>query len=537
MLESFFQMTALPANEMLGTYDFRLVILSYIVASFASFVALDITGRLRDVGNTRFVTTVWLIGGAISMGAGIWSMHFIGMLAFNMPMMTMSYDEFWTGFSLLVAIMASAFALFLLKPRIINFIHLFVGGIILGLAIAAMHYTGMQAMKISMNIHYIPWIFFLSIVIAIFASEAALWLALKSNQVVANVKFRLKFVSALIMGAAICGMHYTGMYAAVFTPLETAQQITSAVDPAFLAVGVAVVIFCIFMIAILISTMMEARNQKLLLLAHQAGMAEVAASVLHNVGNVLNSVNVSASTLASKSANSKLNVLSELSKLINDNKHDLVTFFSNDNKGAALPQYIEMLAAQWKNEQSEIALESETLLNNIQHIKHIIDMQQSYSKVTHLEQIVSIASVLDEAILISGIDKTNIVVIKKYASISAVLVDKVKLLQILINLITNAKNALLESTAREKVVSLRISLNDDHQFRIDITDNGVGIRHEDMRRVFTYGFTTRDGGHGFGLHTSALSAKEMGGTITVKSEGVGKGATFTLALPYQVPRK
>jgi NO-binding membrane sensor protein with MHYT domain len=182
------------------------------------------------------VTNLWILGGSIAMGAGIWSMHFIGMLAFTMPDMPMAYSAFWTGASMVVAIGASAFALFLLRPKNINSIHMAIGGIILGLAIASMHYVGMYAMTISMNIHYWPGLFTLSIIIAIVASEVALVLAIKSNEAVSNIRFRMKFFSALIMGAAICGMHYTGMAAAVFTPLADESLLGKSINPEYLSV-------------------------------------------------------------------------------------------------------------------------------------------------------------------------------------------------------------------------------------------------------------------------------------------------------------
>src|SRR3990167_5573605 len=137
MLEQFFQLGPIPAETMTGTYDTSLVILSYLVATFASYIALDIAGRLRDIRNTPLSIGLWIGGGAFAMGAGIWSMHFIGMLAFKMSM-PMGYDPALTFLSMVVAICASAFALFLLKPRIINVLRLVLGEIILGFAIAAM---------------------------------------------------------------------------------------------------------------------------------------------------------------------------------------------------------------------------------------------------------------------------------------------------------------------------------------------------------------------------------------------------------------
>src|SRR5688572_11015137 len=155
MFDQFFQLQALPVGHYTGIYDPRLVILSYLVAVFASYVALDLTGRLRDQNNDETTNRLWLLGGAIAMGAGIWSMHFIGMLSFAIPGLSLRYDVLWTVISLLVAIFASGFALYLLKRSVINVVHLAAGGIILGLAIASMHYTGMAAMLITLNIRYL----------------------------------------------------------------------------------------------------------------------------------------------------------------------------------------------------------------------------------------------------------------------------------------------------------------------------------------------------------------------------------------------
>ncbi len=539
MLADFFQLGAIPTSAMTGEYDIRLVILSYLVASFASFIALDITGRLRDIGNTPLVSTLWLIGGSVAMGAGIWSMHFIGMLAFSMPHMSMAYDPIWTAISMLVAIGASAFALFLLKPKVINVMHTVMGGIILGIAIASMHYTGMYAMKISMNIHYLPGLFTLSIVIAIIASEVALWLALKSNQVVASMRFRLKLVSAIIMGAAICGMHYTGMAAAIFTPLTIEPAAVSALDPHVLAIGIAMVTFIILSIAVFASTFKEAKNQQQLATARQAGMAEVAASVLHNVGNVLNSVNVSASMIEEKITGSKLEGLTQLSKLLEENKSNLGSYITHDPVGSDLPKYITLLASQWKKEQTDLKNEAESLIRNINHIRTIINMQQNLSKVTAMEQITSIASTIDEALFITGVTENHkeILVRKEYSNLGHILVDKVKLLQILVNLINNAKDSLKATNGKSKSLHIKLYNHKNDKIKIEITDNGAGINPVNLSNIFAYGFTTKKEGHGFGLHTSALDAKDMGGMIIAKSDGPNKGATFILELPYKLPHR
>ena len=538
MLANFFQTLPLPADQMFGVYDIRLVVLSFLMATCASFIALDITGRLRDVGNTELVSMLWVAGGSVAMGAGIWSMHFIGMLAFTMPDMTMAYDPFWTAVSLAVAIFASAFALMLLKPKIIHATQLIMGGVILGFAIASMHYVGMHAMQISMHIRYMPGLFTLSIVIAVIASEVALYLALKSNQVVASMRFRLKLISAIIMGAAICGMHYTGMAAAVFTPLSEHEAAVTALDPEVLSIGIAMVAFCILAIAVFASTFKEAKNQQLLATARQAGMAEVAASVLHNVGNVLNSVNTSAGIIVEKILEARVNELSHLSQLINENKMDFAKFVTEDPRGKELPNYIEKLAAQWQKEQAEMIAEADRLIQHINHIKMIITMQQNLSRVTNLEQIVSVENLLDEVLLITGMDDNmkGIKVEKNVSKIPPVSLDRVKFMQIMVNLVNNAKDSLIASNNNEKCLTLTATTNGNSHLNIAVTDNGVGIPAANMTSIFSYGFTTKQDGHGFGLHSSALAAKEMGGNISIESAGANKGAKFTLDVPYKEPK-
>lgn len=534
MLENFFQLSPIPADIMVGTYDPTLVILSYIVATFASYVALDITGRLRDLHNTQLALTLWLIGGAVAMGAGIWSMHFIGMLAFKMPM-DMGYDPSLTLLSMMVAIGASAFALYLLKATVINNLRLILGGIVLGFAIAAMHYTGMEAMRVSMNIHYLPSLFILSIVIAIIASEAALYLAIKSTQVIPKLRFRLKFVSAFIMGAAICGMHYTGVEAAIFTHKHDAIANTPLIDPELIAISIAGVTLFILGIAFVVSTYKESLNQQLLITARQAGMAEVAASVLHNVGNVLNSVNVSSTLIHEKIQKSRLSDLSELKKLLNEHKGNFEKFIFEDPRGKYLPKYLSNLADYWDNEKMTLENEVQVLVKNIEHIKKIIATQQNISRVAELEQIASISDLLEESILICGVEdkKHAIKVHKKYAQLSPIVVDKAKLLQILINLTQNAKESVCSSGKSEKEIIFVLEVKNSSCF-IQITDNGVGISRDKLIRIFEYGFTTKNNGHGFGLHTSAVTAKEMGGDLTAQSNGPNTGATFILTLPYKL---
>ncbi|QMT59020.1 MHYT domain-containing protein [Legionella sp. PC997] len=250
VLSEWFQTTPIPANVITGYYDFKLVTLSYVIAVLASYVALTFVGRLRATKNT-YRRIYWLAGGAFAMGAGIWSMHFVGMLAFIMPM-PMEYDINWTAASLIIAILASALALFILQRKDYSIVHLALGGLIVGLAISTMHYMGMEGMKVHVNIHYLPGLFFLSIGIGIAAAETALWLALESNYGSSKRQFNLKIISSLLMGFAICGMHYTGMSAAVFTTSLTHVMTDEnvAIQQNYLAYFVAGISGLIFIIAL-----------------------------------------------------------------------------------------------------------------------------------------------------------------------------------------------------------------------------------------------------------------------------------------------
>ncbi|CEG57985.1 MHYT domain-containing protein [Legionella fallonii] len=541
MLADFFQLGSLPLDRLSGTHDVRLIILSFIVACFASYVAININGHLRGHHNTFFKTISWIIGGAFAMGIGIWSTHFIAMLAFSIPDMDMHYDLMWTEASMVIAILASGFAFFILKKRVIHIPQLAFGGIVLGLAIASMHYAGMEAMKADMTLRYIPSLFLLSIVIAIVASEAALWLAIKSNQVEMEKQFHLKIISALIMGGAICGMHYTGMAATVFTPFHLSHLTShlNTINPDILSVIIAGVTFIILGIAFAVSAYQLSLNQQLLELARRSGMAEIARTILHNIGNILNSINVSVDLLSQKVTKSKLSDLVSVRDLLRAHQHDLNSFLVDDPKGSLLPQYIANLAHCWEKERDILLNECKTLVLNIQHVKEIIETQESLSRLPSLEQITTIESVVNEALKIVDfkIQQDGITLHKSYARLKPLLIDKVKLLQILVNLLTNAKESLMDSKKLPKLLDVKIKLaqHTKEKFVIEILDNGLGISPENLDLIFLHGFTTKKTKYGFGLHASILAAREMGGEIKVFSKGLGTGALFRLELPYKLP--
>ncbi|HEY7841834.1 MAG TPA: MHYT domain-containing protein [Gammaproteobacteria bacterium] len=198
-----------------GVYDLRLVVLSVAVAIFASYTALDLAGRVSDSSGRAGLA--WLVGGAISMGFGIWSMHFIGMLAFSLPI-PMAYDTPLTLLSLLIGMVVSGIALFVVRSPSMTTRNLSTGAMLMGVGIASMHYTGMYAMRMSPPIQYDPLLFVASVLIAIGASLAALWIAFQLRRRHSVQAVFAKLGSAMIMGLAIVGMHYTGMAAANFAP-------------------------------------------------------------------------------------------------------------------------------------------------------------------------------------------------------------------------------------------------------------------------------------------------------------------------------
>lgn len=534
MLSDFFQLTAIPADQIQGTYSLRLVLLSYIVATGASYVALDIANRVRDVSVSNYSNLWWILGGSLAMGAGIWSMHFIGMLAFIMPM-PMAYAPFLTGLSMFIAILSSGIAFFLLRNKTIKLHLLILGGIILGLSIATMHYVGMAAM-LGMKIHYLPGLFFLSILIAIIASEAALYLAIKSTEVTSKVRTPLKIGSAFIMGAAICGMHYTGMAAAVFSPEKNHVHIATPINPDLLAIIIAIVTIFILTIAVALSSFQALLNARSVDIARKVGMAEVASNVLHNVGNVLNSVNVSASLIMERLKNVNLENLNDLNQLLSHHEHDLGQFMTEDPKGSKIPILLKKMAEYWHSEFELAKKELDQLAQNIQHIKNIISTQQKLSGVTSIVELICIETMIEESLAIVNINfkRHHIHVHKSFAKLKHVYIDKSKLTQILINLIENAKESLLASEKPDKKMTISTGILNDNQFFIEVTDNGLGIPLKNHTKIFSHGFTTKKTGHGFGLHASAIAANEMQGRITIHSEGEGKGAIFRLIFPYKI---
>lgn len=280
----------------------------------------------------------------------------------------------------------------------------------------------------------------------------------------------------------------------------------------------------------------ERLHAQLVTTSRDAGRAEVATGVIHNVGNVLNSVNASAALISRTLQESKLGNLGKALTLFHEHENDLTSFLTVDERGQRLPGYLLKLAETLVSERETVVTELHLMERSIEHIRQIVQMQQSYARCALILEPMRPADIMEDALRVNlvSFDRHNVKVQREYQEIGPVKIDKHKVLQILINLISNAKNSIKHKSPDERLIIARIfscEINGISTVRFQIADNGVGIKQENLTKIFSNGFTTRKDGHGFGLHSSANTAHEMGGTLCVVSDGPGLGAVFTLDIP------
>ncbi len=281
----------------------------------------------------------------------------------------------------------------------------------------------------------------------------------------------------------------------------------------------------------------EEMHSKLVETSRLAGMAEVATGVLHNVGNVLNSVNVSSSLITEKVRKSAATDVVAVADLLQQHRESLASFITEDERGRLIPDFLTELGRTLLGDNTKLLTELEALNASVSHIKDIVATQQSYAKVSGAAERLDLRDVLEDAIRINdaGFRRHEVRVEREFEDVPQVIADRHKVLQIVVNLLGNAKYALCERPAGDRLLRLELRRKEDAEDRliIRVTDNGVGIPAENMRKIFTHGFTTRRHGHGFGLHSGALAATVLGGSLTAASDGPGRGATFTLELPLK----
>jgi signal transduction histidine kinase len=277
---------------------------------------------------------------------------------------------------------------------------------------------------------------------------------------------------------------------------------------------------------------LETMHKQLVEASRRGGMAEVATNVLHNVGNVLNSVNISTGLVIESVKQSRASSLARVVALLQEHAHDLGTFITHDSRGKHLPAHLAQLSEHLLAEQAANIRELDSLRQNVEHIKEIVAMQQNYATFGGVKEMINVVNLVEDSLRINAgaLSRHHVEVIREFETVPPLNVEKHKILQILVNLLRNAKHACQDSERADKRLTVRVT-HGEGRIRISVIDNGVGIPRENLIRIFNYGFTTRKGGHGFGLHSGALAAKEMDGSLTVHSDGVGQGAAFTLELP------
>ncbi len=276
-------------------------------------------------------------------------------------------------------------------------------------------------------------------------------------------------------------------------------------------------------------------HKQLLSASHRAGMAEVATDVLHNVGNVLNSINVTASFIRNKLSNERAGDLRKVADIVEEHSDDLGTFFTEDRRGRHIPRYLSEAGRLIANEQEAIAEKLRSLGRNIEHINEIVRAQQAYAGAGGVEILANIRDIIEDAVQINGagLRRHGVRFELDVPPLPSIYLDKQHVLQILVNLVSNSKYALSKSENSENLLSVRCHRYGRDRLRIEVSDNGVGIAKENLDKIFRHGFTTKENGHGFGLHGSALAAREMDGSLTCRSDGPGCGATFVLELPFK----
>jgi NO-binding membrane sensor protein with MHYT domain len=477
-----------------GTHDPYLVALSILVASFASYTALDLS---THVGPARgFARRVWLVAAALTMGGGIWSMHFVGMLAFIMPTL-MSYDIGLTVLSLVVAILVTGGGFYVISRQSASPLRLALSGIFMGLGIAGMHYTGMAAMEGHAKLSYDPLFVALSLVVAIGAATAALWLAFRTTDL------GQKLVAAAVMGLAISGMHYTAMRAAIFTahgPVPEAQ-INAGLDRTNLALAVAGITFIILAFASVASLFERKRAEEALRqaqaeLAHVTRvttLGELTASIAHEVNQPLAAVVANAEAC--------LRWLDRGTPDLDEARRSVERIVKDASRAA------------------EVIRRVRALLNKADTQKAPLNVNDVVNEV--------IALVQPELLSHRVSPRTDLA-----PALPMVLADRVQLQQVIINLVMNGIEAMQPITDRPRELVIRSYHDEAHQVLVTVKDSGVGISAENADRLFNAFFTTKSSGMGMGLSICRSIIEAHGGRVWA-APNLPQGTSFHFTLPLR----
>jgi signal transduction histidine kinase len=515
---------------MTGTYNVWLQLLSGVVAVIASYVALNLASRVSS--SSGKVAMYWQIGGAVSMGTGIWSMHFIAMLAYKLPIQ-MGYDIPITLLSLLLAIISSGFALHTLNRDVLTVKRLLVSGTAMGIGIATMHYTGMAAMRMFPPIQYDPLLFALSVLIAIGASVAALWICfhLRSDQTT-NLGLK-QFGAALIMGVAIVGMHYTGMAAATFAPNSICLGNPQQVDNLWMASAIAGCTL-LFLIATILLSIFDARLT--------SNTAKYAQSLL--VTNESLKAEINERTRAEQALQQVNVTLLELKIAAESANHAKSTFLANVSHElrtpltlilAPLEQLItlEQAPGNWRTQIERVQRNAMLLLHRVNDILDFSKAEANKFEV-HLKKmnlVELIPTMIGDATPLAE-RKSCSLDCHVDPELTAVYSDPAHLEKIFLNLLSNA----LKFTPEGGAIHVQVSLVGDDEFEFSITDSGIGIPEDKLSLLFNRfqqidnSATRVHSGTGIGLALVKELAELLGGSVGVEST-LGNGSRFFVCLP------
>jgi signal transduction histidine kinase len=278
---------------------------------------------------------------------------------------------------------------------------------------------------------------------------------------------------------------------------------------------------------------LQAAQARLVDVAHRAGMTEIATGVLHNVGNVLNSVNISVTTLNGQLRALNLQGPAKVATLLDQQGEQLGTFLRSDSRGKKLPQYLVKLTETLTAEQSQMLTELDFLKEKIQDIRNIISAQQNYARKIPFRERVDLQALVGDVLVMHthSFAKHDVKVVRDFEALPEAKLERLKLVQVLDNLIKNAVESMKSYNGSQRTLTLRVRRTRDDFAQISVTDTGRGIDRENLQKIFNYGFTTKRHGNGFGLHSAANAMAEMGGTIQAHSDGAGTGATFSIEFP------
>ena len=477
-----------------GTYHPYLVALSILVASVASYTALDLGGHVATARG--LARRAWLAAAAITMGGGIWSMHFIGMLAFVMAV-PMSYDLGLTVLSLVVAIVVTGGGFYVISRQGPSPLRLGLSGLFMGLGIVAMHYTGMAAMQGHAELSYDALFVALSVVIAIGASTAALWLAFQTTNP------WQKLVAALVMGVAVSGMHYTGMRAAIFTAhgaVDAAPAITS-LDQTNLALAIAGITFVILALAS-IASLSEQKRAEQALRQVQADLARVnrmtalgalTASIAHEVNQPIAAAAMNADAL--------------------------LRWLSHDPPELEEARTAALRIAKDATRAAEI----------------IYRIRQLFTKGTTQRELVDVNDVIREMIaMLRGEATQHAVSVRTDLALGLprVMGDRVQLQQVVMNLMSNGIDAMKDVDGpRELAITSRRA--DGEQLLVSVSDTGVGLPPQQAEEIFNAFVSTKLHGTGMGLSISRSIVESHSGRLWAAANAP-RGACFHLILPTKV---